>query len=155
MAYTLGQAANAAGKAKSTIFKACKDGLISSSRDDRGPFLIDPAELHRVFPPPPSIEHATERADEQPRMDEERVKAFVERDFLKREVEQLRTLLDDMKGERDEWRRQAQTLSLAAPVVTPAPAPEAPEARAATRPMTVPSYTPPAPRSWWPWRRAG
>ncbi len=51
MAYTLGEAANAAGKAKSTIFKACKDGVISFSRDERGRFLIEPAELHRAFPP--------------------------------------------------------------------------------------------------------
>src|SRR3954469_11992721 len=111
MAYTLGEAANAAGKAKSTIFKACKDGLISFARDDRGRFLIEPAELHRVFPPV-----SAERSAEQPRMDArtdpETLKAVIERDFLKREIEQLRTVLDDMKSERDEWRRQAQTLAL-------------------------------------------
>src|SRR3954470_21315722 len=115
MAYTLGEAANAAGKAKSTIFKACKDGLISFARDDRGRFLIEPAELHRVFPPV-SAERSSEQPAEQPRMDArtdpETLKAVIERDFLKREIEQLRTLLDDMKSERDEWRRQAQTLAL-------------------------------------------
>ncbi len=111
MAYTLGEAANAAGKAKSTIFKACKDGVISFSRDDRGRFLIEPAELHRVFPLV-SAERSPEPAPEQPRMDEETLKTGIERDFLKREIEQLRTLLEDMKSERDEWRRQAQTLAL-------------------------------------------
>src|SRR3954465_1646235 len=49
---------------KSTIFKACKDGLISFSRDGRGRFLIEPAELHRVFTPF-GAERATERAPEQ------------------------------------------------------------------------------------------
>src|SRR5215212_921581 len=114
MAYTLGEAANAAGKAKSTIFKACKDGVISFTRDSRGRFLIEPAELHRVFPPV-SAERSPEPSAEQPRMNEETLKAAIERDFLKREVEQLRTLLNDMKSERDEWRRQAQTLALPAP----------------------------------------
>src|SRR5215217_7448198 len=111
MAYTLGEAANAAGKAKSTIFKACKDGLISFARDDRGRFLIEPAELHRVFPLV-SVERSPDLPAEQPRTGEETLKTAIERDFLKREVEQLRTLLDDMKSERDEWRRQAQTLAL-------------------------------------------
>src|SRR3954453_22915132 len=115
MAYTLGGAANAAGKAKSTIFKACKDGLLSFARDDRGRIFIQPAELHRVFPPV-SAERSVEQSAEQPRMDArtnpETLRAVIERDFLKREIEQLRTLLDDMKSERDEWRRQAQTLAL-------------------------------------------
>src|SRR5215212_10186694 len=99
MPYTLGEAANAAGKAKSTIFKACKDGLISFSRDGRGRFLIEPAELHRIFPPV-GAERPTERAAEQPQTaiqtDADAMKAVIERDFLKREIEQLRTLLDDM-----------------------------------------------------------
>ncbi len=111
MAYTLGEAANAAGKAKSTIFKACKDGVISFSRDERGRFLIEPAELHRVFPPV-SAERSSGPPAEQPRTNEETLKTAMERDFLKREVEQLRTLLEDMRSERDEWRRQAQTLAL-------------------------------------------
>src|SRR4051794_16058041 len=131
MAYTLGEAANAAGKAKSTIFKACKDGLISFSRDGRGRFLIEPAELHRVFAPP-GVEHATERATEQTqttdRMDANTLRAAIERDFLKREVEQLRTLLDDMKAERDRWAAQAERLALAGPA----------------QPR----------RPWWSWRRS-
>ena len=111
MPYTLGKAANAAGKAKSTIFKACKDGVISFSRDERGRFLIEATELHRVFPPA-SAERSSEPPTQQPRTNEETLKTAIERDFLKREVEQLRTLLKDMKSERDEWRRQAQTLAL-------------------------------------------
>src|SRR3954454_12531814 len=106
MAYTLGEAANAAGKAKSTIFKACKDGLISFSRDGRGRFLIEPVELHRVFPPT-AVEHPSEHAAEQPQAaiqtDADALKTAIERDFLKREVEQLRTMLNDMKAERDRW----------------------------------------------------
>lgn len=142
MPYTLAQAAKAAGKAKSTIFKAIGDGVISSSRDERGRILIEPSELHRVFPPA-SADRASERASERPteqtRMDEDGLKATVERDFLKREVEQLRTFLDDMRNERDEWRRQAQMLALTDGARPGAPA-------------TVPSVALVEPRRPW-WRR--
>ena len=49
MVYTLGQAANATGKSKSTILKAIKNGRISAKKDDLGNWSIDPAELNRVF----------------------------------------------------------------------------------------------------------
>ena len=50
MAYTLGQAARATGKAKPTIAKAIQVGRISASRTADGAWAIDPAELHRVYP---------------------------------------------------------------------------------------------------------
>src|SRR6266550_3380391 len=51
MTYTLGMAARATGLSKSTIHRAIKDGRISATRTDGGSFAIDPAEVHRVFPP--------------------------------------------------------------------------------------------------------
>ena len=48
--YTVGQAAKATGKAKSTISKAISGGLISATKNGDGSYSIDPAELHRVFP---------------------------------------------------------------------------------------------------------
>src|SRR4030081_873868 len=51
MTYTLGMAARATGLSKSTIHRAIKDGRISATRTDAWSFAIDPAELHRVFPP--------------------------------------------------------------------------------------------------------
>jgi hypothetical protein len=50
MAYTLGQAARATGKAKPTIARAIQTGRLSASRSDDGSWAIDPAELHRVYP---------------------------------------------------------------------------------------------------------
>lgn len=47
--YSLGQAAKATGKSKSTILRALKDGKISGSKGENGQYRIDPAELHRVF----------------------------------------------------------------------------------------------------------
>jgi hypothetical protein len=48
--YTLGEAARASGKSKSTIAKAIKSGRISAVRGVDGSYQIDPAELHRVYP---------------------------------------------------------------------------------------------------------
>lgn len=49
--YTLGSAARAAGVSKSTINRAIKRGTISARSKEGGVYEIDPAELHRVFPP--------------------------------------------------------------------------------------------------------
>ena len=51
MPYTLTEAAAATGKVRSTIFKACKSGKISYTTDEHDEIRIDPAELHRVYPP--------------------------------------------------------------------------------------------------------
>ena len=51
MPYTLGQAAKACGRTKPTILNAINGGRLSASRDERGQWQIDPAELARVYPP--------------------------------------------------------------------------------------------------------
>ena len=50
MKYTAGQAAKATGKSIPTITRAIKKGTISAERTASGGYLIDPSELHRVFP---------------------------------------------------------------------------------------------------------
>lgn len=49
--YTLGTASKATGKTKGTIQKAIVKGRISAQKNDIGEWQIDPAELHRVYPP--------------------------------------------------------------------------------------------------------
>ena len=49
--YTLGQAAKATGRRKSTISNAINSGKISAKKNEKGFWAIDPAELHRVYPP--------------------------------------------------------------------------------------------------------
>tara|TARA_B100001059_G_scaffold230866_1_gene265744 strand:+ start:745 stop:1188 length:444 start_codon:yes stop_codon:yes gene_type:complete len=51
MRYSLSDAAEATGKNKTTIQRAIKNGRISAIKGDSGAYEIDPAELHRVFPP--------------------------------------------------------------------------------------------------------
>jgi hypothetical protein len=50
MSYTLGQAARAAGRSKTTLNRAIKTGKLSAVRSDDGSYTIDPAELQRVYP---------------------------------------------------------------------------------------------------------
>jgi hypothetical protein len=47
--YTLGQAAKAVGRSKTTLGRAIKSGRISAVRAEDGSYMIDPAELGRVF----------------------------------------------------------------------------------------------------------
>lgn len=50
MSYTLAAAAAATGLNQSTILKAIKDGTIAGTRDERGDWHVEPAELHRAYP---------------------------------------------------------------------------------------------------------
>jgi hypothetical protein len=50
--YNLVQAGAAIGKSKTAILRAIRRGVISARRDEvTGGWAIDPAELHRAFPP--------------------------------------------------------------------------------------------------------
>jgi hypothetical protein len=51
MAYTLGEATKATGISKTSLHRAIKSGRISATKNDIGAWQIDPAELHRVYPP--------------------------------------------------------------------------------------------------------
>jgi hypothetical protein len=51
MRITIKQAGEATGKSKATILRAIKTSTISAIKDEMsGAWMIDPAELHRVFP---------------------------------------------------------------------------------------------------------
>jgi len=51
MLYSLKQAADAVGRGKPAILRAIQRGIISAQRNAKNEWLIDPAELHRVYPP--------------------------------------------------------------------------------------------------------
>ena len=49
--YTLAQAAKSVRRDKTTLLRAIKKGTVSALRDEAtGGWLIEPAELHRVYP---------------------------------------------------------------------------------------------------------
>ena len=49
--YTIATAAAAIGRNKSAILRAIETGKISVVKDENGEWQIDPAELHRIYPP--------------------------------------------------------------------------------------------------------
>jgi hypothetical protein len=51
MAHNLATAAAATGLNRSTILRAIKSGKISATKSELGEWSIEPAELHRVYPP--------------------------------------------------------------------------------------------------------
>lgn len=98
--YTAGQAAKAARVSKTTISNALRSGRLSYVEKTKAGYVIDPAELHRVFPIPSTV---TDKVDDQehPRNPD-----------LEQQMAMLREMLADMKDDRDQWRDQAQRLLL-------------------------------------------
>lgn len=101
MKYTLGTAARATGKSKSTLSRDIRDGRISAKKMENGSFEIDPSELHRVYPPV-SSEQGEARSSERlatPGSDSENR-------ALQAEIQGLREHLALLKNERDDLRRR-------------------------------------------------
>ena len=108
MKHTAGTAAKAVGKTKSTITKAIASGKLSAIKNDDGAWEIDASELYRVYPPTPLETVKIEQND-----------TLKETDGNSKEIEALERLLkaaeeqiDDLKADRDEWRKQANQLLL-------------------------------------------
>ena len=123
MRYTLGQAAKATGKSKTTIQRAVAKGLISGEKGQNREYQIDPAELHRVFPLKNSgtITENTIWNETRPHRDPTELVAHIKglEEMLARE----REALDVIRADRDAWKQPATAL------------------------LSGPSRT----RRWWPW----
>lgn len=124
MKLSASEAAKRTGKSVPTITRAIKSGRISAERADSGSYLIDPAELFRVFPP------LTRPNDETPAMlgHETPCVTPAETRLLREKVSNLEASLAEAKAERDEWRDQAKRLAMALP------APEGAEQKASRQP---------------------
>lgn len=109
MSYTLGMAAKATGKSKTTIQRAIAKGTISAHKKKNGRYSIDPSELHRVFPmvsadtvAQPSQVDTSRPPDETPlQVKVEALEAMLERE---------REALTEMRSDRDAWKQQATAL---------------------------------------------
>jgi hypothetical protein len=64
--YTIATAAAAVGRNKTAILRAINAGRISVAKDEDGEWIIDPAELHRIYPPLRSA--SMKDSDMQPRL---------------------------------------------------------------------------------------
>lgn len=105
MKYSLGQASKVTGKAKSTILRAIKNGILSAQKGPLGAYEIDPSELHRVYggetlkqqnachsnAAQPTFEHPEKLKLQLDLAKEERI----------REREQLQATIDDLRSRLD------------------------------------------------------
>ena len=116
MVYTLGQAAKATGKTKTTIAKAIAKGRISAQKDDIGQYVIDPAELHRVYPV--TVEKNDKVDDSRPYGDHS---LLLEIATLKAKLEAMNELNHQIEAERDRLHEQNTRITalLAAPKADP------------------------------------
>src|SRR3954470_21259122 len=101
MTYSLREAAAAAGKGKPAILKAIQSGKISAQKDEFGAWQIEPAELHRVYPPI-SRETASELGSREP---EETTGNGNGNRLLEQEIQFLREKLTDLQRMKDDERR--------------------------------------------------
>ena len=123
MSYTLGMAAKATGKSKTTIQRAIAKGTISAQKEKNGRYSIDPSELHRVFPmlPTDTVAQPSQVNTSRP-SNETPLQVKVE--ALEAMLEREREALTEMRSDRDAWKQQATALL------------GAPDKKR---------------RSWWPW----
>lgn len=133
---TLGAAAKHTGLSKATLSRAIKDGKLSAQKcEETNSFKIHPAELDRYRSAMQVVRNTVEtQTEERPATPDEtreiasetayatRLKELRERDELEMRAklaeERLRDLkaqLDEIRGDRDQWREQAQRLALPAP----------------------------------------
>jgi hypothetical protein len=120
MAYSLGQAAKAAGVSKTSLHRAIQKGRVSAAKNEDGSYDIDPSELSRVYPPAVPEDHSAN-----PEMEQDgTAERAAETAALRREVallhervadketviEDLRDRLDQSEQERRDKDRQLTAL---------------------------------------------
>jgi hypothetical protein len=115
MSYTLGEAAKASGKSKTTLHRAIKSGKISATKAEDGSYSIDPAELHRVFPSvtgvtPTDPSHRNETEQQSNTLETLRIQLEMQEKERARERALLQGTIADLREDRDKWRQQATAL---------------------------------------------
>lgn len=103
MKLSASQAAKKVGKSVPTITRAIKNGKLTAKPRDGGGWIIDAAELFRVWP---AISNGTDVTHSMLGSE-----THFETRSLEREVELLREMLDETKADRDSWKQQAQKIT--------------------------------------------
>ena len=123
--FTLGEAAKATGRSKSTISKAIDNGRLSVMSKEGGSYQIAAAELFRVFPPneangvekPDGERLETPETERANRGLEIEIAALKDRLALietmhDRERRLLSDRIDELREDRDAWKGQAERATL-------------------------------------------
>jgi DNA-binding transcriptional MerR regulator len=112
--HNISEAAKLTGKARSTLHKHIKDGLISKELGPDGKPYLETSELVRAYGP---LQDASDSATAQelqggtPQKDTSNNALWDEVETLRREkIERLEARITELESERDEWREQAKAL---------------------------------------------
>jgi predicted site-specific integrase-resolvase len=92
---SLTKAAEEVGISRSALFKAIKNGRVSATKNGKGEFIIDPAELFRVYQPVNKVNVNLYQPSQQQDIAKETV-----------EITMLKQLLKQVESERDDLRRR-------------------------------------------------
>jgi hypothetical protein len=111
MFYNLAAAATATGLTRTTIFKAIKGGRIFATRDELGEWRIEPAELHRVFPPVAMPRGGSEPPRRYSGSDLDALTAQIEA-LLRQAGNRLRQQFEDVRRDRDGGQHEPQASQL-------------------------------------------
>jgi hypothetical protein len=109
---TLTQAATWAGKSRTTIFKAIRKGRLSATKNRDGEWLIDPAELARVYQPAEEVNEVNVNPTVEGVYQDiggELVALRQVNALLLDQVNDLKAEREDLKADRDHWRTHAET----------------------------------------------
>lgn len=106
---TVSQGAKEVGITRGGLWKAIKEGRLSATKNNKGQFTIDPAELFRVYPPVDKVDIHSEQAlidkrhSRQHEENELRIRLELTNKLLAKsesECEYLRSRLDEESQER-------------------------------------------------------
>ena len=113
MSYTLGQAAKAVGMSKTSILRSIKAGRISAGRDEFGQWAIEPCELHRVYPPLADDAGTGNGTEERGVTGGETAlaEASTRATLAEARLSDFKSMLDDIREQRDRWQQQAERLA--------------------------------------------
>ena len=113
MGYPLGQAAKAVGMSKTSILRSIKAGRISAGRDEFGQWAIEPCELHRVYPPLTDDTGMGNGTGERAVTGGEMVlaEANARATLAEARLFDFKSMLDDIREQRDRWQQQAERLA--------------------------------------------
>jgi hypothetical protein len=122
MPYSLQSAATACGVNRSMILRAIKSGRISATKDETGAWVIEPVEVHRVYPLV-AVNGAMPVAVPDGAPPDSATDVLIEelRAIIVRMGQEHERHLDDLQCDRDEWREQAKRLALGSPVESKPP----------------------------------
>ena len=119
MSYSLSEAATACGIYKSTVLRSIKSGRLTATKDALGQWRIEPAELHRVYPPVQSNDadgNGTRHGATALMVAQDRAAVIVAQDraaVAEQRLADFKVLFEDMRQDRDHWRVHAGRLALA------------------------------------------